>query len=93
MFVVVECDDGGLLVISATLNLGTFGKTDLVGVVVVGGNVFVIVVCDVGTGADTANGNDGTFDDDGGGGGLATAGEKNEGFKFVAIPVVGGIRM
>lgn len=39
---------GGLLVISAVLNFGTFEKIDLVGVVVIGGNIFVIVVCDGG---------------------------------------------
>ncbi len=44
-------DDDGLVVISDKLNLGPFEKIDLVGVVVVGGNVFIIVVCDGGGGA------------------------------------------
>jgi hypothetical protein len=58
-----------LLVISATVNLGGFEKIDLVGVVVVDGNIFVIVVFDDGTDADVANGNDEIFDDDCGSGG------------------------
>ncbi len=55
---VVVCDDDdvggavGLVVVSGMLNLGTFGKIDLVGVVVVCAGVFVIVVCDGGGGAD-----------------------------------------
>jgi hypothetical protein len=36
-------------------NAGAFEKTDLVGVVVVGGNVFVIFVCDGGATADVEN--------------------------------------
>lgn len=44
-------DVGGLFVISVVLIFGTFEKIDLVGVVVVGGNVFVIVVCGGGGGA------------------------------------------
>jgi hypothetical protein len=56
--VLVENDEdggGGLAVISATLNFDGFEKKDLLGVVVVGGNAFVIVVCGGGTGADVEN--------------------------------------
>jgi hypothetical protein len=49
--VVTGNDDDGLVVISDKLNLGPFEKIDLVGVVVVGGNVFIIVVCGDGGGA------------------------------------------
>ncbi len=49
--VVTGNDDDGLVDISDKLNLGPFEKIDLVGVVVVGGNVFIIVVCGDGGGA------------------------------------------
>jgi hypothetical protein len=68
----------------------------LVGVVVVGGNVFVIFVCDGGATADVENWNDGIFDDDGGGGGccgLAILGEKNGRVGLGAVVVVVGKRI
>ncbi len=96
-------DAGGLFVISVVPNFGTFEKIDLVGVVVVGGNVFVIVVCDGGGGAfvDVENWNDARFGNNdvtvvggGGGGGCEWAifGEKNGKFEVGAVVVVVGNR-
>jgi hypothetical protein len=54
---VVDADGGccGLFVVSAVPNFGIFEKVVLVGVVVVGGNVFVIVVCGGGAFPDAEN--------------------------------------